>query len=234
MRLTRDILAANVRRYFRALARNILLHPFIVLCYKVTEIGKAHALVGTQNVIFVMNHESSLDGPLLTDVLWSHSHIRGLVWHEEWRQPHKRITLSLFDAIVAGSPKHLPLTERHKRRKLTIESMIQTLTNGDSVAICPEGSIGDGKAVSIPAHYRGVHDVISAHPETPVILVTLEGLDASYFGKSPHKPKWSIRRLPISVHFQRVDNVSTRGGTACLNRRLEQYWNDNIPLEVAN
>jgi len=65
-----------------------------------------------------------------------------------------------------------------------------------------------------------------------VLLVKIEGLERSLFGKKrPRAPL--LQRLPVAVTIKRVDNVSLEGGPAGLNGRLENYFNHGMPLATA-
>lgn len=212
----------------KAFLRNCLVHPFILCNYRLTIRGLTETLGGVESAIVVINHVSFMDGPFLASIIWP-IQIHGAVWHEEYAHPLQYPFLKLFDAISVGSPKHLPKEKRLERKEKALQLLVDALTGGAHVAISPEGGIGDGKAVKIAPHFSGLHDLIWAQPTKPVVLVTIRGLERSRFGKI--KPSASLwKRLPVMVTFERVDRVSLEGGPAGLNLRLEQYFNEDIPL----
>jgi hypothetical protein len=79
-----------------------------------------------------------------------------------------------------------------------------------------EGRIGGGSQVAIEPRLSGVHDLIAEHPEKPVLLVRIEGLE-------PRAPL--LQRLPVKVTIKRVNDMSVEGGPAGLIGRLENYFN---------
>ena len=81
----------------------------------------------------------------------------------------------------------------------------------------------------IEPRLSGVHDLIEEHPEKPVLLVKIEGLECTLFGKK--RPRASLlQRLPVEITIKRVNNVSLEGGPAGFNGRLENYFNHGTPV----
>jgi hypothetical protein len=151
--------------------------------------------------------------------------------------------MTLFSVVCLGSPRQPPknwkpetpdrealwIDERAHRKTQSQEIMNKILAGGRHLLVFCEGAIGDGSGVQIPSHLSGVHDLIKEHPDKPVLLVKIEGLERSRFGKQrPAAPL--LPRLPVRVTIQRADNLSLEGGPAGLNARLEAYFNRGIPL----
>jgi hypothetical protein len=123
------------------------------------------------------------------------------------------------------------VSERQRRKAASLEIMGKVLGAGHHLLLFCEGAIGDGRRVTIPSHLSGVHDLIRDWPGKPVLLVRLEGLERSLFGRMrPRAPLLPLQRLPVKITLKRVDSVSLEGGPPGLNARLEAYFNEGTPL----
>ncbi|MDO8521266.1 MAG: 1-acyl-sn-glycerol-3-phosphate acyltransferase [bacterium] len=213
----------------RSLVRNIFVHPFFLLNYRVTIDDEQKVLSAVNGAVVVANHVSLLDGPFLANEFWPYARLRPTVWHAEYTDWLKWPIMKLFGAVCLGSPKHLPEEERHRRKAKSIRIMNKILDAGHPLLIFAEGGIGDGVRVSIPPHYSGAHDVIARHPGKPVFFVRIIGLEFSAFGKRRSRRHF-FRRLPVSIVVTRVEHVSLEGGPAGLNLRMERFFNDGTPV----
>jgi 1-acyl-sn-glycerol-3-phosphate acyltransferase len=227
----------------RSVIRNLIVHPLLVLNYKVEIVGGEEALSCTEGSLVVANHVSFLDGPFLMTSAWPYARIRTTAWHAEYSDWKQWWLMKLFGVISLGSPKEpagrwrrddpnrdaLWAEERKRRTAASREIMNKVLAADHHLLVFCEGSIGDGRAVTIPPHLSGVHDLIEARPDKPVLLVKIEGLERSLFGKRrPRAPL--LQRLPVKVTIERVDNMSLEGGPPGLNARLEDYYNRGTPV----
>jgi 1-acyl-sn-glycerol-3-phosphate acyltransferase len=227
----------------RAAVANVIARPFIAANYAVEISGTEDALSCSNGSLVVANHVSFLDGPFLMSAAWPYAHIRPTAWHAEYNDPAQWWLMKLFSVVCLGSPRQPPkgwkrgapnrealwIEERARRKAQSQEIMNKILAAGRHLLVFCEGAIGDGSGVQIPSHLSGVHDLISAHPDKPVLLVKIEGLERSRFGKKrPAAPLF--QRLPVRVTIKRTDNVSLAGGAAGLNARLEAYFNRGVPL----
>jgi 1-acyl-sn-glycerol-3-phosphate acyltransferase len=227
----------------RATVANVIARPFVAANYAVEITGTDDALSCTGGSLVVSNHVSFLDGPFLMSAAWAYAHIRPTAWHAEYNDPAQWWLMKLFSVVCLGSPRQPPrhwrreapdretlwTQERARRKAQSQEVMAKILAAGRHLLVFCEGAIGDGSRVQIPTHLSGVHDLIEEHPDKPVLLVKIQGLEHSRFGKKrPAAPL--LRRLPVQVTIKRVDNVSLDGGPAGLNARLEAYFNHGAPL----
>jgi len=227
----------------RSAARNGIAQPLLALNYKVEIVGGEEALSCSSGSLVVANHVSFLDGPFLVSEAWPYARIRVTAWHAEYADWKQWWLMKLFGAISLGSPRNPPERwkrgdanrqelwgEVRKRRKAkSQEIMNKVLAASHHLLLFCEGAIGDGATVTIPAHLSGVHDLIQERPDKPVLLVKIEGLERSLFGKRrPRAPL--LQRLPVRITLKRVDNVSLEGGPLGLNARLEAYFNHGTPL----
>ena len=245
--MTSRPLIAGVDRTLGAFARaavaDVIARPFILANYKVEIVGGEEALSCTTGSLVVANHVSFLDGPFLMSTAWPYARIRPTAWHAEYSDWKQRWIMKLFGVICLGSPRQPPkgwnhadpnreqlwAEERARRKTRSQEIMNKVLAAGRHLLVFCEGSIGDGNAVAIPPHLTGVHDLIQRNPGKPVLLVKIEGLERSRFGKK-RPPAPLFRRLCVRVTLRRVDRVSLEGGPPGLNARLESYFNRGIPL----
>jgi len=227
----------------RSFVRNVIAQPLFTLNYRVEIAGGEEALSCTSGSLVVANHVSFLDGPFLMSNAWPYARIRATAWHAEYTDWKQWWLMKLFGVICLGSPRNPPerwrrgdperqelwAEERKRRKAKSQEIMNKVLAANRHLLLFCEGSVGDGRAVTIPPHLSGVHDLIQEHPDKPVLLVKIEGLERSLFGKRrPRAPL--LQRLPVKVTIKRVDNVSLEGGPAGLNARLESYFNAGTPL----
>jgi 1-acyl-sn-glycerol-3-phosphate acyltransferase len=227
----------------RSVIRNGIARPLFWLNYKVQIVGGEEALSCGDGALVVSNHVSFLDGPFLLCEAWPYARIRVTAWHAEYSDWKQWWIMKLFSAISLGSPKNPPegwqrdepsreelwVAERQRRKERSVEIMGKVLNADRHLLLFCEGAIGDGRRVTIPPHLSGVHDLIAARPDKPVLLVRIEGLERSLFGKlRPRAPL--LARLPVRITLKRVDNVSLEGGPPGLNARLEAYYNEGIPL----
>lgn len=231
----------------RAMFRNFIAQPLFALNYKVTILGTEEALSCTGGSIVVANHVSFLDGPFLMNNAWPHARIRATAWHAEYTDWKQWWLMKLFGVICLGSPRDPPgswnrgiadrqelwAAERRRRKDQAASIMNKVLAAGHHLLVFCEGRIGDGTGVVIPSHLSGVHDLVKEHPDKPVLLVKMEGLERSLFGKKrPRAPL--LQRLPITITLKRVDNISLEGGPPALNAKLERYFNQGILLPATN
>ncbi len=222
----------------RAAVANIVARPLIAANSKVEIVGAEDALSCTDGALVVANHVSFLDGPFLMSAAWPYARIRATAWHAEYNDWKQWWIMKLFGVICLGSLRQAPkgwhenepareqlwVEERARRKAQSQEIMSKVLEAGRHLLVFCEGSIGDGSGVTIPSHLSGVHDLIRQHPEKPVLLVKIEGLERSRLGKKrPAAPL--LQRLPVRVVLKRVDRVSLQGGAPGLNARLEDYFN---------
>lgn len=213
----------------RFVLRYLVIHPLIRLNYRVTISGGEAALECTEGAIIVANHISRIDGPFLMSEAWPYARIRPTAWHAEYSHWLQWPLMKLFGTIPLSSPKYLPDEERQRRKEEAIGIMDKVLAAGRHLLIFAEGGIGDGSRVSIKPHLSGVFKLIEAHHEKPLLLVKIEGLEHSRFGK--HRLRGMLfKRLPVHVTITRADNISLVGGHEGLNNRIERFYNEGISL----
>ena len=235
----------SLGHFARSVIANLIARPLFALNYKVEIVGGEEALSCSEGALVVANHVSFLDGPLLMCSAWPYARIRVTAWHAEYTDWKQWWLMKLFGAVSLGSPKDPPQSwrrgdpnrqelwgqERQRRKAGSQEIMNKVLAAGHDLLLFCEGGIGDGKTVVVPPHLSGVHDLIGERPDKPVLLVKIEGLERSLFGKRrPRAPL--LQRLPVKITIKRFDNISLEGGPPGLNARLEAYFNHGTTQDM--
>ena len=212
----------------RSFMRNVVANPLFRINYAVTTVGDEHALSCTDGAIVISNHVSRLDGPFLMNEAWPFARIWATSWGREYDKV--RFLMWVFSVIPLGSSRELPTKDRARRREKAMHIMNRVVRAGRHLLIFAEGGIGDGTTVKVDQKLSGVHDLIRDNPDKPVLMVRIIGLEKSMFGKRALRWYKRLRRLPVIIVLERFDNVALYGGPSSLNKRIEQYYNLDIPL----
>ncbi len=210
----------------RSWLRHWVIHPFFALRYKVVVHGMEEGLAIQDGAVVVSNHVSRIDAPFLMDCAWPFARLRPTAWWAEYDHPLQKWMMVLFGTVRLGSSKSLPEEARRLNTAQTKEILAKLLQAGWGVLLFCEGGIGDGETVNIPSHFSGVHDLLAAHPDKPLLLVRIEGL-----GRKAHRRGWL--RHGVHVHLKRIDRPSLEGGTAAFNKRLSDFYNYGLVPESA-
>lgn len=205
----------------RSWIRHWIVHPFFALRYKVVVHGMEDGLSIKDGAVVVSNHVSRLDAPFLMDCAWRFARLRPTAWWAEYDHPLQKWAMVLFGTVRLGNPKSLPEEERRAATVQTKETLSKLLRAGWGVLLFCEGGIGDGNKVHIPSHFSGVHDLLAAHPDKPLLLVRIVGL-----GNSRRCGGWL--RKTVHLYLTRIDAPSLEGGPAGLNARLSDFYNCGI------
>jgi 1-acyl-sn-glycerol-3-phosphate acyltransferase len=217
-RLT-DIVIGVPGRWF---LRNLIVHPLARLLYKI-EVANIEAGLSIKNgAIIVARHLSRMDAILLVDAAWRFARVRPTAWWREYDHWAQYWVMLLTGAVRMGSDKTLPPDVRAEQTAWTKEVLSKLLKAGWGVLIFAEGGIGDGKTVVVPRNLTGIHDIVVAHPDKPVLLVQMQMPEKASF--------WQRQRVIVTL--ERVDGFSTAGGPAGVNKRLEDHFN-NVPVTLA-
>jgi 1-acyl-sn-glycerol-3-phosphate acyltransferase len=224
----------------RAFLRNWIVHPVFVMLYRV-EIRGGEAALSCKDTgaIVVPNHTSRIDGPFLISMAWPHARIRPTAWHAEFNHWAQKWLMVLFSTIPLGSPKEPPKKwvkrslspgadpqtawdiYRRYLKQVALETMSKVLGANHFLVVFAEGGINKTGAAEISPTLSGVYDLVQAHPDKPVLMVKIIGLNA--------RRPW-FRRKFVIILIQRYDNVSTDGGLAAFNKALEDQMNYGTPL----
>jgi 1-acyl-sn-glycerol-3-phosphate acyltransferase len=204
-----------------------IIRPFVAWRYPVTIEGGDAALSCKQSgAIVVANHHSMEDGPLLMILAWPYARLRATAKYSQYMRMHFRWAMVLFGVIRLGSPRSWTPEQREAEKAFGLETMSKVLAKKKLLLVFASGQIGDGVTEVIDPRYSGIYTMIKEHPGLPVLLVKHHGLHTSLQNGG------LLGRVPVNIAITRFDNVSLDGGPAGLNRRLEQFFNEGIPLAV--
>lgn len=213
---------------FGVILRSIMyqiVRPFIAYKYPVTIDGGEAALSCKESGgIVIANHHSMEDGPLLTALAWPYARLRPTAKYSQYMRMHFRWAMVLFGVIRLGSPRSWQPERREAEKQLGLEVMDKVLKNGHLLLVFCAGKISEDGREVIDPRFSGIYTMIKTHPDKPVLLVKHHGLHES------HRDGGLLTRVPVHIQITRVDNVSLEGGPEGLNKRLEQFFNDDVPL----
>jgi 1-acyl-sn-glycerol-3-phosphate acyltransferase len=211
--------------FFRWLLIQIC-RPFVQLKYPVTIDGGDAALSCRESGgIILSEHKSMMDGVLLMVMAWAHARIRPTAKYDQYMRLEFWLIMITFGVIRLGSPKKWPSEKREAEKRRGLETMSKVLANGWLLLLFPAGIIRKGDKEVIDARFTAAYTQIKEHPDKPVLLLQHRGLHAS-------ESRGFFRQSPVHITLTRVDNVSLEGGPEGLNKRLELFFNEGVPLAV--
>jgi len=79
-------------------------------------------------------------------------------------------------AIPMSSPKDWPPEKRAAQKLQTLAQIRALLDDGHSILLFPAGKVRRQPHEIVPAYLTGVHDILNAQPDTPLMLLRLGGL----------------------------------------------------------
>jgi 1-acyl-sn-glycerol-3-phosphate acyltransferase len=124
----------------------------------------------------------------------------------------------------------------------SIDGVHEALRAGDKIAIYPSGQLKAGEAESLGGKSM-VYDIVSRHPDTPVVIVELRGLMYSltsryYTGgvQSPNSDhlkdlirrapmRIATERVPVEIKFHAPQTLPQFSSARALNEHLERIVN---------
>jgi len=209
----------------------IILRAYYALFFNVSCAGK-HLLQDQPGTLILATHVSRHDGPLISAILYSTKRIRPTVHYDEYFNWSQFLPMFIASAIPMSSPRSWPEEKRKERKAETLEIVHKVLAKGNSVLLFPAGKVRRQEHEQVPAYLSGVHDILSAEPDTPVILLRLDGL--GMFQRRSHDLFWSflgIRkgRRHVSMDLQPIHDLDPSMPVDAFNRKLEKMLNAPIP-----
>lgn len=198
--------------------------PYVWLKHPSTIDGGEDALSCKESGgIILANHDSMMDGPLLTAMAWPHARIRPTAKYSQYMKWYFRWAMVVFSVIRLGSPKDWSLEQREAEKQRGLETMSKVIANGWLLLLFPAGVIRLGEKEVIDARLSGAYTMIERFPNKPVLLLRQRGLHKS-------ENRGFFRRCHVHITLTRIDNVSIEGGPAAFNKRLEDFFNEGTPL----
>ncbi len=204
----------------------VLLRSFYGLFYNVGVSGK-HILQQQEGTLILATHVSRHDGPLIATMLYSTARIRPTVHYDEYHNWAQWFPMYVAGAIPMSSPKSWPEDRRKARKARTLEIIHKVLGNGNSVLLFPAGKIRRQPKEVVPPQLSGVYDILKAEPNTPVMMLRIEGL--GQFQPAVHDLFWSFLgrrkgRRHVSLDLEPVA-LDTSVDLATFNAGLEDLLN---------
>ncbi len=205
-----------------------LVRPYYSIFYNVSCSNK-EKLQSLDGAIVLANHVSRNDPPLIVSALYSVSRIRPTAYFKEYEHWAQHYPMVLFGTIPMSSPKDWEPERREAQRLKTMEIMSKVLSNGNSILIFPAGGIRKGEKEEIPSYLSGTYEMLLEHPNTPVVLIKVDGLGK--FQYRIYDQFWSFLgiskgRRHVKLDIEVLQRLSTDGGQAEFNQRLEEYFNE--------
>ncbi len=205
----------------------VLLRSYYALFYNVSASGK-HLLQEKPGTLILATHVSRHDGPLISSILYSTARIRPTVHYNEYYSWAQWFPMFVAAAIPMSSPKSWPEDKRVARKEHTLRVIHKVLANGNSILLFPAGRVRRQPEEIVAPYLSGVHEILRAEPDTPVMLVRLDGLGK--FQRTTYDGFWSFLgrkkgRRHISLELTEVTDLEPSMGLAAFNAKLEKMLN---------
>lgn len=205
----------------------ILVRSYYALFYNVGVSGK-HILQAQPGSLIVATHVSRHDGPMISALLYSTARIRPTVHYDEYHNKAQWFPLYVGGAIPMSSPKEWEPERRAERTAETLTIIRKVLDNGNSVLVFPAGKVRRQPEEIIAPHLKGVHEILRARPETPVMLLRTRGLGK--FQEATYDLFWSFigrkkGRRHVQIELSQVDDLDPSMELTTFNEKLEKMLN---------
>lgn len=217
---------ATIGRWLRHLFF-VLVRTYYGLFYNISCSGK-HLLQDAPGTLILATHVSRHDGPLIASVLYTTMRIRPTVHYNEYYSWAQWLPLYIAAAIPMSSPRSWPADKRNARKDHTLGVIGKVLGNGNSVLLFPAGRIRTQEAEVVAPNLSGVRDILAARPDTPVMLLRLDGLGKFQFAK--YDGFWSFvgikrGRRHVSICLTPLTDLDPTAELAAFNQTLEDHLN---------
>lgn len=212
----------------------ILVRTYYALFYNVSCAGK-HLLQNKPGTLVLATHVSRHDGPLLAAILYSTVRMRPTVHYDEFYNWSQFLVMYVSSAIPMSSPKSWPTEQRQARKAHVLQVIQKVLRNGNSVLLFPAGKVRREDKEQVPSYLTGVHDILRAHPDTPLLLLRIDGLGK--FQRASHDHFWSFLGIPkgrrhVMIDVRPIKNLDPSVGVERFNARLEVLLNTPISFDI--
>ncbi|WP_299196273.1 lysophospholipid acyltransferase family protein [uncultured Tateyamaria sp.] len=225
LRLIDRTLGKWLRHFFFAIVRT-----YFSLFYNVSCSGK-HLLQDTQGALILATHVSRFDGPLIAAILYTTQRIRPVVHYKEYYNWMQWFPMLVARAIPVSSPKSWPAEKRQAQKEASMQRILSALDSGESILLFPSGHTRQQEPEVIAPHLSGAQDILQANPDSPVLLLRLDGL--GQFQPARYDYFWTFigrskGRRHISVDIKTVDDLDPGIDLAAFNKDLEDRLNTPI------
>jgi 1-acyl-sn-glycerol-3-phosphate acyltransferase len=229
MRILNATLGKWLRHFFFVLVRS-----YYALFYNVSCSGK-HLLQDQPGALIIATHVSRHDGPLIAAILYSTMRLRPTVHYDEYHNWAQWFPMFVSGAIPMSSPKSWPEEKRRDRKAHVLRVIHKVLANKNSVLLFPAGLVRRQEKEIIAPYLSGAYDILRAEPDTPVMLLRLDGLGK--FQQAKYDLFWSFLgvakgRRHVSVDLKILNGLDLTKDLAEFNVTLEELLNTPIPASV--
>ena len=212
----------------------IVVRGYFTLFYNVSCAGK-HLLQDAPGTLILATHVSRYDGPLIASILYTTVRIRPTVHYDEYYHPLQWFPMWVSAAIPMSSPKSWPDAKRQARKADTLRVILDVMRAGAPVLLFPAGKTRRQPEEIVAPYLSGVHDILRAAPETPVVLLRIEGLGK--FQAAKHDYFWSFLgrskgRRHVSVDIRPLTDLDPAQDLETFNAVLERRLNQPISTDL--
>lgn len=172
MRFIDNTLGKWTRHFFFVLVRT-----YYAFFYNVGALGK-ELLQQQPGTLILATHVSRHDGPLISAILYSTAHVRPTVHYDEYHKWAQWFPMWVAGAVPMSSPKSWPEGKRAARKVEALGKIHSLLEGGNLILLFPAGQVRRQPEEIIKPYLSGVHEILNAEPDTPVMLLRLGGLGA--------------------------------------------------------
>lgn len=224
-----ELIDATLGRWLRHFLF-VIVRTYYALFYNVSCSGK-HLLQDQPGTLILATHVSRNDGPLIAAILYSTQRVRPTVHYNEYYNWAQFLPMYIAAAIPMSSPKTWPEEKRKERKVKTLQNIHQALANEYSVLLFPAGRVRYEEKEIVPPYLSGVYDILKSEPDTPVMLLRLDGLGK--FQEAKHDGFWSFLRIKkgrrhVSMDLRPLVDLDPSMDKEAFNKRLEQLLNTPI------
>jgi 1-acyl-sn-glycerol-3-phosphate acyltransferase len=212
----------------------VIVRLYYALFYNVSCSGK-HLLQDQPGTLIIATHVSRHDGPLISAIFYSTKRMRPTVHYDEFYNWSQFLPMYIASAIPMSSPKTWPDEKRRERKVEMLGVVHKVLAKGNSVLLFPAGKVRRQEQELIPAHLTGVHDILRAEPDTPVMLLRLDGIGT--FQEARYDGFWSFLgiekgRRHVSMDLRPLTDLDASVSVEAFNQRLEVLLNTPISYDL--
>jgi 1-acyl-sn-glycerol-3-phosphate acyltransferase len=205
----------------------VLVRTYYALFYNVSCSGK-ELLQDKPGALILATHVSRHDGPLISALLYSTARVRPTIHYTEFQNWAFKLPFWVISAIPMSSPKDWPDARRKAQKEKTLDVIGKVLANGNAMLLFPAGQVRRQEREIVKPYLTGTYDILRAHPQTPVLLLRIDGL--GQFQEARYDLFWSFigrkkGRRHVSVSLSRLEDLDTSQELAAFNARLERELN---------
>lgn len=212
----------------------IFVRSYYALFYNISCSGK-HLLQDQPGALILATHVSRHDGPMIAAVLYPAMRIRPTVHYDEYYNWAQFLPMFTISAIPMSSPKSWPEGRRRARKAKVMGIIHKVLGNKNAMLLFPAGKVRRQPKELVPAYLSGAYEILSAEPDTPVLLLRLDGLGE--FQGATYDRFWSFigiknGRRHVTMDLRVLTDLDPSEGVDAFNARLEILLNTPVSYSI--